>query len=1010
MSKFDNISDGINKRIFYVDLDDEIDGTEDEFEFGAWLPKDSTLPALCSSNCHAVSDTTFDQSEKITNALCTQGGADLVTQTPICNADAVDEITRKWPRIEPYALARPSESGEFDKGRFRRYKERSNYAKALLRSDKELEKLSRKIRLEIQQCEMLELAIEAERAANAGFSTFSARPSTFGLDALQGECYNLNLRRTVTFTGNQSKKNLRLPSDKMLKLVELRSVTEVIPLWKDLHSHMRTHLFRRRVHEQALIFREETTQSSSKHWNARFEHSASNIARQSLKFFGDFADMTVTTLKAHRMIHSRALCETTHLENCADNDSQASFTSTNSRFGPTLSSHLSPASCGKDVRRPHLRVLPGLVHPDETHRLVLSDQPATINKTLDMPFLPEVMCGGILQENAATMYHKVNCMNHEGFPRNAVGLSSPDDTTSKGKGYVESLEKCDAASCRRARQKTVADSNEENSNTLQTCHISDTRTFDDRVIQTPKRTGAQQKEAIGFKTPVRLRDIREHKERNGLQTVVTPSDSKIACFEPSSIIEHHESDNFVGLPSLNSPCHDDPFLALPSISSSRYDQNCGRPATRSRNAELFTRPDNYIMAAPLSEENHVSGAFCLTQPNDFETDLDAWEYQAQSPSGSTPPVTIATSHFRQYSKRNKTRGTIVPTLVESVVMDSMNGSHSKSVDHEEKKECDQSCRDEHVQILHRPSSKLRNCSTPSPLDNPCEDIRSQRSPRANEICENMTLLASRNAISFDLESHDDDSSSMSGTNEDHLFPLSATWGGQISQSTLEIRKTHSWPLLGLNLRERAFAIAESEIHRKNNLSFPSNSILGSTEIGIDDVTLLSDGHGICHTFPSTDENFQIAVEEMLSRLSPNVATWRNDVYLGEDENSEFLNNYFYCTKMTAGSVTPGDTHSDSRDDLRADSLCHVIGVDAMCSGIRFIFSEQSSARPDSVINRQRAVSLDGRANEKESCSNTWLSTLDGLLNQFGSSRKGERCEDPIQFDPPSLKKAAFTTN
>ena len=58
--------------------------------------------------------------------------------------------------------------------------ERFNYAKALLRSDHELEKLSRRIRSEINESELFELAQAAEKAANSGVDNFSGRASTFG--------------------------------------------------------------------------------------------------------------------------------------------------------------------------------------------------------------------------------------------------------------------------------------------------------------------------------------------------------------------------------------------------------------------------------------------------------------------------------------------------------------------------------------------------------------------------------------------------------------------------------------------------------------------------------------------------------------------------------------------------------------------------------------------------------------------------------------------------------------
>lgn len=170
--------------------------------------------------------------------------------------------------------------------------------------------------------------------------------------------------------------------------------------------------------------------------------------------------------------------------------------------------------------------------------------------------------------------------------------------------------------------------------------------------------------------------------------------------------------------------------------------------------------------------------------------------------------------------------------------------------------------------------------------------------------------------------------------------------------------------------------------------------------------MASENHGMCHTFPSADENFQSAVEEMLSRLSPNTATWRRDLFIGESENDEFLNNYFYRTKGSRKHRSPASSHSNDRVFVGVDSLCHVIGVDAVCNGFRFIFNERTH-RPAVMASRQRSVSLDGRWQNKPRSSSTWYTTLEGLLNNFGSAGEPSHEVDPHHFDPPYLRKASF---
>ncbi len=971
MAEVEKIPHEMGKRVVYVDLDDEIDGTEDDFEFGVWLPKETTLPAFCSSNCNGVSDTTLDQSENLSSALCAQRGAEIVTQTPICSADAVNEITRKWPSMEPYALARPSESCDNNRSRRRRYKERSNYAKALLRSDKELEKLSRKIRLEIQQCEMLELAVEAERAANAGFANFSARASTFGLDVLQRGNYNLNLRRTITFSEGNTNNSLGIPREKMLKLVELRNVTEVIPQWKDLHSHMRTHLFRRKVQETALVFSEEVPKISPNRWNARFEHSASDIARQSFKFFGDFADMTVTKFNTHRMIQRRTLCESTHPEKIMDDDSQVSNGSMNTRFGPVLASHLSPLSFGKNVRRPLLDVPPGLVHPDETQAVVFPIEISDDNNTLDLPLLPEAVCGETSKEKNTSFCYGRSCTDDASTYLQAAGLAATEHRVFTDNRCGVGLTKCDERSNAFALCMGTVDSDEQNLRIRKTYDIPETCLFDADLIHTPRRE-QQQRGEIDFETPAKLRHIRGRTKRNGFDTILTPPDLTIYQFEPSSIVEVHATERTCELAFTKYPCHgpDDQHLALPSMLS-----------THSRNINQTC----YFDKLPARRHHSERTASPMTRI-------------ASLPTDDNPVLNVQSDNFEVYPDSLEKYG---PSLVVVPATQSDTfGDVCKSLDDEEKKECDPSSPDTKGEALVGRATTLMNHLIPAPCDQ-SEAIDGVTVSRDSENFEKMMCLPKQNVISFDLESQADESSSASGGSEAMLLFSAATWGGKSSENKLEIRRTNSWPSRGVDVRDCLVGVVESTSNNEN-LPFPSTT----TQMGINDRTLSSDSHGMCHTFPSADENFQVAVEEMMSRLSPNAATWRKESYIGEEENNEFLNNYFYCTKTSVASTLSESTPTHERVGSGGDSFCHVIGVDAVCSGIRFIFSEEE-ARPDPIISRQRAVSLDGRFHEKDSANNNWLRTLESLVNPFGSSRSPELEEDPLQFDPPFLKKAAF---
>lgn len=179
-----------------------------------------------------------------------------------------------------------------------RRRERFNYAKALLLSDDELERFSRKIRLEINESELYELALAAEKAAAAGDSKFSGRLTTFGqtTDTTMGASEILRNSSTTSrkttrsrpgnrdaeaislpdaYTSNDpnvGSANLSLlekpktspltqrtftllePEKRSMEVSSLRNVNEVIPRWLELHGHMRTHLFMEKVDQSILSF------------------------------------------------------------------------------------------------------------------------------------------------------------------------------------------------------------------------------------------------------------------------------------------------------------------------------------------------------------------------------------------------------------------------------------------------------------------------------------------------------------------------------------------------------------------------------------------------------------------------------------------------------------------------------------------------------------------------------------------------------------------------------------
>jgi hypothetical protein len=369
--------------------------------------------------------------------------------------------------------------------------ERFNYAKALLRSDDELEKLAEKIRTEINESELFELALAAEKAAEAGEVKFTGRASTFGIgeqhstpiissaapnvatptfgpsktpatppqskpvrttsSAAMRRAPSISAPITPTATpspriplrmdvglsaskrfptagpggsairpstvGERSISEPQLstlslldsaivvtpshkpqqPEKRSMRIHSLRDVSEVIPHFKELHSHMRTHLYRERVEVKSLFFKEwqpshpvdsnlgwgrfrngmSTPRTNSaaavdgngnrsdhvpKHVNSTRQH------RRSRSFFDDIAEMRLPGFGHRKSMHEGICTSRSFDNNFSDDTTQGSTPGVSHQklFEKTLSSRISPAKMGDDAEQLRLlRKVAGTAHPDE---------------------------------------------------------------------------------------------------------------------------------------------------------------------------------------------------------------------------------------------------------------------------------------------------------------------------------------------------------------------------------------------------------------------------------------------------------------------------------------------------------------------------------------------------------------------------------------------------------------------------------------------------------------------
>ena len=145
-------------------------------------------------------------------------------------------------------------------------------------SVEQLEQVAAQIRSEIRQAELQELADEAESAAEAGQESFAGRASTFGDSSHSsgyGDLNDLNpkqqykLKRYKTYSEGTSllKQAALRPVRRTrpkIRCLQLRDINEVIPSFRDVHSHLKKHLVLSGVEEQSLDIEFTSTEGDSR--------------------------------------------------------------------------------------------------------------------------------------------------------------------------------------------------------------------------------------------------------------------------------------------------------------------------------------------------------------------------------------------------------------------------------------------------------------------------------------------------------------------------------------------------------------------------------------------------------------------------------------------------------------------------------------------------------------------------------------------------------------------------
>eukprot|EP00980_Cylindrotheca_fusiformis_P000343 scaffold91_cov127-Cylindrotheca_fusiformis.AAC.3 len=250
------------------------------------------IPGLCNGG--NTLDKTYSRSERIRNGLVKAR----------CNGDLFEEaIEKPWYPKAPYETARPDSDTFTATRRFSNRaskRESFNYAKALLESDTELDRLAQKISAEICDSEMLELAAQAEKAAEEGLETFSGRPSSFVVDNIPGD-------RGGSYSEGGSASSDK-GDNRKIHGREMRHINEVIPEFHHLNAHMRTHLFSHSVDEKTLVFSEVETSKEEMEDEQAGPSSAggSSVATQSMEFFRKISGLSMMQTTKKEPVEEKA--------------------------------------------------------------------------------------------------------------------------------------------------------------------------------------------------------------------------------------------------------------------------------------------------------------------------------------------------------------------------------------------------------------------------------------------------------------------------------------------------------------------------------------------------------------------------------------------------------------------------------------------------------------------------------------------------------------------------------
>jgi hypothetical protein len=1109
----------LDRRVVY--LEDEFDdsGDEDEFDFGFLNAKMDNLPALCSNNCgEAALTTAYSEAEHITTGMCSRAA-------PTCNVDTVQNLAQSaYAPPAPYEMARPPSISASSMThnlypKERKTPERYNYAKALLDSDKELERLARRIRSEIRQEEILELALEAERAADAGEERFTGRASTFGSDVARVGLKNSpegkgskSYRRNRTLSeGIARTPNTTRPNTTRIGVLALRDAGEVIPDFNELHAHMRTHLARQNVNKDTLSFREMEPEdgTSEKQQQERLEDEspAEHLALRSMVFLENIADLSMQHMAAQGMYPGYHNCSPRNpaLAEMVDDTSVRSAASSQSdRFGRTLSDHISPVK-GADLRRPRVEPLPGLSATEESEASFSlpkrSQKIESHTRTLPLSeggtrslAVPE------LTPKSRT-FHKRQSSDDE---QNGDRTADTEDTSSSSESFPATPEKKepenDFSTASHSPASALFNAHHYDENSESSCSPIELTPVVRAVSpspESPKTTTMprmsrferrRRKSDPRYATPTGLRDIRGSRSKSGTASplnvpvfpdISTPELNPMMAFEPSSIIDSGggsvsrsprqrtrliktEEAMFLALPSIQNVPNERYFRAR-KLTPKQTEENRKllRPRQRpnpegNMNTSELTTLISMRVAIPEGDDEHsaysYSGYRRVRANSQPEMESEESMKHVPTSSAESSPHTDAWWDFKEKAILPENQFCIpgYPNIVEQRQDDALDQAMLSKVNNDEQNPLSSSNHskpdtaddleggpsevpEEEMQVFAEETKQEDRDHTTDGVEN-LEQSQSKTPAEtiAAGVCKMYQSFDAAQGASCSSECNVSVSSAEDFTQlpldkpsgEDLKHPPlhpSVSWGGHCSHEAPDIRRVLS--LSGVGTIESAIPVNHDLEDADKQLMYPDPDMvcnhISSAAKNVTNTSFTTKEDPTCLASTS----FQTTVGDVISRFTPTCQeSHETSIYYPESENSEFLNNFFYCSKNEDGEVPLSHQPQSAADRYACAEPCEGIDQfdnchvgDAIRGGFDFIF------RPNRVVHRssststlkpamqERALSV-GRIDDPEVHSRGWFGVIDMSSSRFfpfPNSGKDAADKQAYQFQlqPPCLKKS-----